>query len=257
MQQIQITAATGTPPYDVYICDITLTTCLLISGGTTIPPTIDYTLSGIFENVNPVIIKIVDSDGCEYFEILECTTTTTTSTSTTTTTTLSNCSCLSFQNTGITTYNISFIDCEGSVFNGTIDEDTILYYCGSNPSGDTGVAIGIGSSCVGNTCFPLPVSTKITNMITLCNFVMSEYVFSIYFNYTVYNGSGNYIFQIFSGSQWVDIFTFTGPNNGTATSPTYQIDPIPTLGVYQSRIIDFNFNTSIAINITLTVFCPP
>lgn len=81
MQTIEITGATGTGPYDVYLCDITLTYCFLISGATTIPPTVLIELPKTFPNpfpppstnitfggVNSLIIKLVDlGSGCEKF----------------------------------------------------------------------------------------------------------------------------------------------------------------------------------------------
>lgn len=151
-QVIQISGATGTPPYDVYICDTTLTYCDLISGGTSISPFLEYTLSGIYEGATPIIIKIIDSLGCEFFKIFTCPTTTTTTTSTTTTTTLSPCSCISFEYTGVTSSTFSFTDCDGLPFNGNIYPGFTLFYCGSSPSGGTEVITVISGTCVSNSC---------------------------------------------------------------------------------------------------------
>lgn len=154
-QQIQISAATGTPPYDVYICDITLTTCYLISGGTTIPPTVEYTLTGLFENTTPIIVKLVDSQGCEFFKVINCPTSPTptpTNTPTPTPTTTPGCHCISFVNTGVTSSNYSLTQCDGTELSSTIGLGYTLYYCGSNPSGDTNVVISIGGVCSGGAC---------------------------------------------------------------------------------------------------------
>lgn len=154
-QQIQISAATGTPPYDVYICDITLSTCYLISGGTTIPPTVEYTLTGLFENATPIIIKMIDSQGCEFFNVYNCPTSPTptpTITPTPTPTTTPGCHCLSFENTGLTIQNISYTRCDGVEINTTIDTGVTLYYCGTNPIGDVDVNTSIGGVCVDNSC---------------------------------------------------------------------------------------------------------
>lgn len=80
MQSIEITGATGIGPYDVYLCDITLNYCFLISGSTTIPPTVSFVLPKTFTNPLPpptnivfggtdsLIIKLVDlGSGCEKF----------------------------------------------------------------------------------------------------------------------------------------------------------------------------------------------
>lgn len=155
MSQITISGITGIPPYDVYICDTTFSFCSLISGSTTIPPNIDYTLSGVFENVSPVIIKIVDSNGCEFFEIIDCPpspTPTPSITPTPTPTTTPGCHCISFQNTGTTTLNFGLIQCNNSTLNSVIYSGTTLYYCGSNPSGDTSVNIIVGGVCSGFSC---------------------------------------------------------------------------------------------------------
>lgn len=155
MQTIEITGATGTPPYDVYICDTTLTYCYLISGGTTIPPTVEYTLSGLFEGVTPIIIKIIDSQGCEFFQLYNCPTSPTptpTNTPTPTPTTTPGCHCISFENTGTTTSTFGLVQCDNLILTGSIYSGTTLYYCGSSPTGYTNVNFTIGSVCVDNSC---------------------------------------------------------------------------------------------------------
>ncbi len=94
-QVIEITNVNGSGTYDVYLCDITLTYCFLISGATSIPPTVSFELPSSLPNPNSppatitfdgatsVIVKIVDtSTGCEKFMVYDCgeppTTTTTT-----------------------------------------------------------------------------------------------------------------------------------------------------------------------------------
>ena len=58
MQYIQITGATGVGPYNVYLCDITLNNCILISGATSIPPSVNFYLPPIFAGAEQVIVKI-------------------------------------------------------------------------------------------------------------------------------------------------------------------------------------------------------
>ena len=68
--QITITTISGTPPFDVYVCDQTITYCffvLSLTGGTTsfsVPPPLDQ--------ANPIVLKIYDSNGCEMIQPLEC-----------------------------------------------------------------------------------------------------------------------------------------------------------------------------------------
>ena len=71
-QQITISASTGTGPFSVYVCDTTLTTCNLITTTATIPPNVQFSLSGAFATVTSVIIKVVDSLGCEVFHQYQC-----------------------------------------------------------------------------------------------------------------------------------------------------------------------------------------
>jgi hypothetical protein len=59
-QQITVSVATGQPPYNVYLCDTTLSYCVLISGSTLIPPDVVFTLPTIFQNTNSVVVKIID-----------------------------------------------------------------------------------------------------------------------------------------------------------------------------------------------------
>ena len=74
MNIIQVNNVTGTPPYSIYICDLTLTTCYLLSEIlTTIPPTIEDPIPAQFEGLNPLILKIVDGAGCETFQVIDCT----------------------------------------------------------------------------------------------------------------------------------------------------------------------------------------
>ena len=70
--QLQITSVVGTPPYDIYVCDITNTYCFLVSGSTTITPIEIFDTPPPLDNVNELLLKIIDSKGCEKFIYLEC-----------------------------------------------------------------------------------------------------------------------------------------------------------------------------------------
>jgi len=70
--QITISTVSGTPTYDIYVCDITNTYCYLVSGGTTIPPAYSFIVPPPLDNVESLLIKIVDSNGCEKFILVQC-----------------------------------------------------------------------------------------------------------------------------------------------------------------------------------------
>jgi hypothetical protein len=69
---IQINSISGTPPYDIYVCDITLTSCFLVSGSTVITPPLQFAVPSPLSNVTSLILKIIDSLGCEKFILLTC-----------------------------------------------------------------------------------------------------------------------------------------------------------------------------------------
>jgi hypothetical protein len=54
---IQISSISGNSPYDIYVCDITLTYCYLVSSATTIPPTYTVAIPTPLDGVSQIIIK--------------------------------------------------------------------------------------------------------------------------------------------------------------------------------------------------------
>ena len=71
LHEITISGTTGTPPYDVFVCDTTNTYCYLVSGGTYIS-TYTFQVPPPLNNVNSLLIKLIDSTGCELFNFYEC-----------------------------------------------------------------------------------------------------------------------------------------------------------------------------------------
>jgi len=69
---IQINSISGNSPYDIYVCDITLTYCYLVSGSTIITTPYQFVVPSPLDNVTSLILKIVDSLGCEKFVLLTC-----------------------------------------------------------------------------------------------------------------------------------------------------------------------------------------
>lgn len=66
--QISISGVTGgTPPLVIYVCDEYGNNCYPISvtGGT-------YTLNTFYSSANTLMVKAIDSTGCEYFELVNC-----------------------------------------------------------------------------------------------------------------------------------------------------------------------------------------
>jgi len=159
MQVINVTGATGTGPYNVYLCDVTLTTCILISGATFIPPTISIVLPPLFAGNVQVAVKLEDtSTGCIDFQLFSCLTPTPTPTLTPTmtpTSTPSVCRCIQFVNNTSNNLPFGYTQCDGTPFVGIVQSATTLYVCGSSPFGDPSVAIGVAAPCVFNTC-PTP-----------------------------------------------------------------------------------------------------
>jgi hypothetical protein len=69
---ITITNITGTSPYDLYVCDVTNTLCVFISGLTSVPPIYTFIVPPPLNTSGSLLIKIIDGDGCERFEYYSC-----------------------------------------------------------------------------------------------------------------------------------------------------------------------------------------
>jgi hypothetical protein len=70
---VQITGTTGgLSPYDIFLCDSTLTGCFYVSGVTNIPTTVIINTESYFPNETFLYIKIVDSNGCVYLNNIDC-----------------------------------------------------------------------------------------------------------------------------------------------------------------------------------------
>lgn len=70
---VEISGVTsGQAPYDVYICDFTNTSCFYVSGTTYIPPSVIFNTENYFPFEQTLIIKIIDTNGCEHTQSLVC-----------------------------------------------------------------------------------------------------------------------------------------------------------------------------------------
>ena len=72
MNEITITNIIGTSPYDLYVCDVTNTLCVFISGLTSVPPSYTFIVPPPLNTSGSLLIKIIDGDGCERFEYYAC-----------------------------------------------------------------------------------------------------------------------------------------------------------------------------------------
>lgn len=163
MQVVEISSVTGTSPYDIVICDITNTYCYTVEIGViSIPPTLYINLPDDLIGVDQVIVKIIDSSGCEDIQLITCpptpTPTPTTTVTPTITPTNANCVCLTFDNpTGIK-LNYGYTNCEGVEIYYGLNSLTTINVCGKNPLYDDGIILTVGSYCIGEIC-PSPTPT--------------------------------------------------------------------------------------------------
>lgn len=157
---IEITGFSGTYPFDVYVCDVTLSYCYLTNSGVnTIPITIYPPIELAY--VSSLVVKIVDSLNCEYFQPYVCVTPTPTPsiTPTVTPSMVVDCNCITFDNqAGTSNYNFSLTQCDNTILESVVYSGTVVYYCGKLPSADPEVVILIGGPCYSNGC-PTPSFT--------------------------------------------------------------------------------------------------
>ncbi len=67
--QVQINSISGTSPFDIYICDINLNLCVFIQTETSPTYPIVITPPATFYGLNQLIVKIIDGNGCETFNL--------------------------------------------------------------------------------------------------------------------------------------------------------------------------------------------
>ena len=163
--QITLTVSTGTPPYQVSVCDITNTYCYpatTFGGGT-----ITFDSPAPLGDTTPVLIKIVDSLNCETFEFYQCVPTPTpslTPTLTPTTTGPCICCCIEVISNNSVSGSFTYTDCFGNVFNDVfVPPYSTVYYCGSNVTNLVNTTLNYGSPCVEGSCTSIiPCSTPVT-----------------------------------------------------------------------------------------------
>ena len=73
MARIEIVSITGTSPYYVYVSDVYGNNKSYVGTiGGAVPPVEYFYLPTIFNNAPAIMLTIIDSNGCEKFEIIEC-----------------------------------------------------------------------------------------------------------------------------------------------------------------------------------------
>ena len=166
MQVVDIISLTGHSPYNISICDMTLTYCYVVATGVvSVPPTLSLNIPIELTGADKVLVVVTDSIGCQEFILQSCPPTPTPTPTLTPTPTITRtviCSCISFENTTSGNLNFHFTQCDGLKFNGTVQSGTTLYYCGRLPSADVGVNIQVNQDCVSNACTsitPTPTQT--------------------------------------------------------------------------------------------------
>lgn len=236
MYYIEITTFTGATPFNVTICDLTLTYCYVVATNVSSLPIVVNVPQPLIGSPQ-LIVKLKDKNNCEHFQLYSCITPTPTPTPTNTQTPTSSvtptikltktptptptltptstleptptvtpgltptetssptptptqtsshtptptqtpthtqtpsitptntpsmfvdCNCISFDNSyGVSNYNISLTQCDGTILYSIVYAGSIVYYCGKSPSADPQVVVTIGLPCVNNTC-PSPILT--------------------------------------------------------------------------------------------------
>lgn len=70
---VQVTGSTSAlPPFDVFLCDATNTSCFYISGLTDLSPIVTFNTNDYFPGENYLYLRIVDTNGCIFSGELDC-----------------------------------------------------------------------------------------------------------------------------------------------------------------------------------------
>jgi surface protein len=260
VQQIEITGVTGTGPYQVEVCDITNTTCVIVTGSTNIPPTYTFDVPPPFVGTNSLLIKIIDSLGCETFQYYSCPPTPTptpTPTVTPTPTPTYLCYCITVNNPTTNDGYFDYIDCSGNEVSNVLIPSGVTYFtCGVHPTNQINVSTTVGGFCDSNQSCPTPSCTPTpTNTPTPSPTNRGKFQFDIRTNNTSSGSSGasalslplappsqggNYAFTV----EWGDTTTdFINVWNDPLTTHTYPAPGDYTVKI-DGTIEGFRFNNT-------------
>ena len=67
---VQINSLSGNTPFDVYVCDQTITHCFFVT--TISGATYTFNVPSPLQNSDNIVLKIIDSQGCEKILPLSC-----------------------------------------------------------------------------------------------------------------------------------------------------------------------------------------
>ena len=67
---VQINSLSGTAPFDLYVCDQTISYCFFVAGISGSPYT--FNVPPPLDSTTPIILKVVDSNNCELIYLLSC-----------------------------------------------------------------------------------------------------------------------------------------------------------------------------------------
>ena len=163
MQSIQITSLNGSSPFDIYVCDITLSYCFSAATGVTTAP-VTINIPSVFIGVPSVVVKIIDSRGCEEFLYTACVPPSPTSTQTPTITPSSTsilypCKCTEVDNQSASDIDFTYVDCSNVLIYIKANGGEIINLCGSNfTSSNPKLVFTELSDCVAGNCPTVPES---------------------------------------------------------------------------------------------------
>lgn len=68
--QVNIVSLSGTPPYNIYVCDATITYCFFVQ--TIVGAPYMFNVPSPLDSTTPIILKVIDFNNCENIYLLNC-----------------------------------------------------------------------------------------------------------------------------------------------------------------------------------------
>lgn len=67
---VQINSLSGTSPFDLYVCDQTISYCFFVASISGSPYT--FNVPPPLDSTTPIILKVIDANNCEVIYLLSC-----------------------------------------------------------------------------------------------------------------------------------------------------------------------------------------
>jgi hypothetical protein len=67
---VQINSLSGTAPFDLYVCDQTISYCFFVASISGSPYT--FNVPPPLDSTTPIILKVIDANNCEVIYLLSC-----------------------------------------------------------------------------------------------------------------------------------------------------------------------------------------